>query len=767
MVNFGSFGNTARKKNSIKKNSIMVIMSCVIMFLFLSLISFSSQDNSFLHRSLPTSNYNNWFGLCGAYSASFLILLYGGVGSFLLIAFFIFCLACWYQKKPVMNNYDQYIAWVFFIVSGSTALYSMKFDFLLSGLSGGLIGKNCASILYHLFDPLLCTLFVATIFFSSFCIITRLFFITTGIALLQFLMSNRVIAQSGAQVYVIVKKTLALCISPLAWCFKKLGIFFDDSSLNKTAQKLVIEDLESEDDEANENDQEKFWQTYLVHEVQKLHSTDLKVHHEANKKEIAFTGSSVDQAVEPVENLKKKTRKLYQIPLVSWFRTDTENDQEIKDNHKLLATILEEKLERFGIKGRVTSIKVGPVITLFEYQPEIDSKISKIIALEDDLALALQALSIRIIAPIPGRSVVGFEVSNKQRRTVLLGQVLQSPEFKNSEGHLPLVLGQDSIGSTVIVDLATMPHLLVAGSTGSGKSVALNAMLVSLLCKHSPETLKLILIDPKRLEFASYADIPHLLVPIITDPRKAALVLKWVVKTMEKRYALMEEANVRNIFDYHTLLKQESDRPPMPFIVVMIDELSDLMMTAPKETEDLIARITQMARAAGIHMVVATQRPSIDVITGLIKVNFPSRISFRVTSKIDSRTILDCNGADKLLGKGDMLFLDSSSALKRAHGAYVSDKEIEKLVSHIRSQQQVVYIDPAQDFVSQVHDEEVDDQLYHEVLRFVQSIDEVSISLLQRKFRIGYNRSARIIDKLESQGIIMQEPGGKTRKVIR
>jgi DNA segregation ATPase FtsK/SpoIIIE, S-DNA-T family len=351
---------------------------------------------------------------------------------------------------------------------------------------------------------------------------------------------------------------------------------------------------------------------------------------------------------------------------------------------------------------------------------------------------------------------------------VHLNQVLHSIDFKNFVGHLPLVLGQDSIGSTVIVDLAVMPHLLVAGSTGSGKSVALNTMLVSLLCKHSPEILKLILIDPKRLEFASYADIPHLLVPIVTDPRKAALVLKWVVKTMEERYALMEECNVRNIFDYHSLAHNNAEMQSMPFIVIMIDELSDLMMTAPKETEDLIARITQMARAAGIHMVVATQRPSVDVITGLIKVNFPSRISFRVTSKIDSRTILDCNGADKLLGKGDMLFLDSSSRLKRAHAAFVSDKEIEKLVNHIRLQQSVEYIDISAQFATQTNDDgEVDDQLYYDVLRFIESVDEVSISLLQRKFRIGYNRSARIIDKLESQGIIMQEPGGKTRKVIR
>ena len=345
---------------------------------------------------------------------------------------------------------------------------------------------------------------------------------------------------------------------------------------------------------------------------------------------------------------------------------------------------------------------------------------------------------------------------------------MQSSEFQQSALHLPLVLGEDSIGATVIVDLAAMPHLLVAGSTGSGKSVALNALLVSLLCKHTPQELRLILIDPKRLEFAAYADIPHLLVPIVTDPRKVAPVLRWVVSTMEERYRHMESMNVRNIFDYHQVCKQQPGLIPMPFIVMIIDELADLMMTAGREIEDLIARITQMARAAGIHCIVATQRPSVDVITGLIKVNFPSRISFRVTSKVDSRTILDCVGADKLLGKGDMLYLDSTSRLQRVHGAYVSDAERAKLIQHIRSQQAAEYIDIAQDAVSSAGDFfEEDETLYQEVISFITTVDEVSISLLQRKFRIGYNRSARIIDRLQAEGIILQEPGGKTRKVIK
>jgi DNA segregation ATPase FtsK/SpoIIIE, S-DNA-T family len=322
-----------------------------------------------------------------------------------------------------------------------------------------------------------------------------------------------------------------------------------------------------------------------------------------------------------------------------------------------------------------------------------------------------------------------------------------------------------------------MPHLLIAGSTGSGKSVALNAILISLLCKLSPDELKLILIDPKRLEFASFTDIAHLLFPIVTSPHQAAPVLRWVVQEMEERYEKMAKFGARNIADYNArinrvhseLVEGDARNQQLPFIVVVIDELADLMITAGRDIEDLITRITQMARAAGIHMIVATQRPSVDVITGLIKANFPSRISFRVASRIDSRTILDTMGADRLLGRGDMLFLDAAtSQLRRVHGAYVSDNEIEQVADHIRAQRKVAYLDMHQMVGLQSIDvSSSDDVLYKDVQKFLDEIDEVSISLLQRKFRIGYNRSARIIDMLESQGLIMPQDGSKTRKVIR
>lgn len=435
------------------------------------------------------------------------------------------------------------------------------------------------------------------------------------------------------------------------------------------------------------------------------------------------------------------------------------------------AHLLQEKLERFGVGGTVVSIKRGPVVTLYEYQPDMDTKISKIIALEDDLALALQALSIRIIAPIPGRSVVGFEVANAQRQAVTMAAIVHSDTFTKTTAQLPCIIGVDTTGDPVVADLARMPHLLIAGSTGSGKSVALNTLLTSLLCSRTPDECRLILIDPKRIEFAVYADIPHLLFPIVTDARTASQVLKWVVKHMEERYTILAQYGVRSSKEFNQRVATGAiAHEQIPNLVVVIDELADLMITAGRDVEESIARIAQMARAAGIHLVVATQRPSVDVITGLIKVNFPSRMAFRVASRIDSRTILDTGGADKLLGKGDMLFLDGTSAhVQRLHGAYVSDEEIYAVVAQIKRSAKPQYKDLNAELSSLPTDAvaSVTDGLYHDVVTYLKEVDEISISLLQRKFRIGYNRSARLIDLLEQQGLIMPPDGVRPRKVVR
>ncbi|MBY0353428.1 DNA translocase FtsK [Candidatus Babeliales bacterium] len=471
-------------------------------------------------------------------------------------------------------------------------------------------------------------------------------------------------------------------------------------------------------------------------------------------------------------------QKRFALPELELFDTqaDTQLEQRMHDDALARGKKLEEKLQHFGVKGRVTNIKPGPVITLFEYQPEIDSKISKITALEDDLAMALSALSIRTIAPIPGKNAVGFEIANPTRENVYFSDVVRSADFENFQGELPLILGVDVVKTPVIVDLAKMPHLLVGGTTGSGKSVGLNAMLASLLCKCTPDQLRLILVDPKRLEFTPYADIPHLLFPIVTNPARATGVLKWVVQEMEERYERMAGIGVRNVLEYqravtHGMRDQEGHLlKPMPFIVVMIDELADLMIVAGKDVETHIVRIAQMARASGIHMIVATQRPSVDVVTGLIKVNFPSRVAFRVSSKVDSRTILDQGGAEKLLGRGDLLFMSSASTnLKRVHASYISDQEIQKLAAFLREQRKVHYLNLHE--VLEVENSDgrgdAEDELFPEIIDFLKTTNEISISMLQRRYRIGFNRSARIIEQLEMSGLIAPAQGSKPRKVIR
>ena len=433
------------------------------------------------------------------------------------------------------------------------------------------------------------------------------------------------------------------------------------------------------------------------------------------------------------------------------------------------ARTLEHKLASFGIVGHVTDVAAGPLISCFSYQPAVDTKLSRITTLEDDLSLALQATSLRVLAPIPGTAVVGFEVAHKQRQMVFLAPLLESQAFKDSTQLLPLVLGVDSVGKPVISDLTRMPHLLIAGATGSGKSVALHSIILSLLCRLSPDELKLVLIDPKRIELRAYNDIAHLACPIVTEPSAAVRTLQWLVETMEQRYAWLAQKGVRSITDYHVRYGRQG-RLDMPFMVVIIDELADLMMSTRDRIEPGLVRLAQMARAAGIHLIVATQRPSVDVITGLIKVNFVSRIALRVTGTVDSRIIIDVPGAEKLLGYGDMLVLSPGMLMPlRVHGAYVTDAEIEQVCMQIHAQRMVHYetttclIEPTRS--SSVDDQE--DMLYGEVVQFLAEIDEVSISLLQRRFKIGFNRSARMIERLEGEGKITQPLGGKTRKVVR
>ena len=455
------------------------------------------------------------------------------------------------------------------------------------------------------------------------------------------------------------------------------------------------------------------------------------------------------------ENKSSANKLIFKLPEINLLKTPSKNERtNSNQNENTDPEFLEKILLDFGVNGKIKKVSNGPVVTLNEFEPAAGVKVSKIINLSDDLARNTSSESARI-ATIPGSNTVGIELPNQSRENVYLSEILNTPNFKKKDIKLPVALGKNISGLPVIGDLASMPHLLIAGTTGSGKSVCINTIILSLLYRHSPEKCKFILIDPKMLELSTYEGIPHLLCPVITEAKKAASVLGWVVKEMESRYRLMTKEGVRNIDGYNTKHKL-----PMPYIVVVVDEMSDLMLVAGKEIENYIQKLSQMARAAGIHIIMATQRPSVDVITGTIKANFPTRISFQVTSKIDSRTILGEQGAEQLLGKGDMLYMSSANRIVRIHAPFVSDNEIKKINNFLSSQAEPDYVDEILNFVDEKEINESSKPrsgkaaLYQSALEIIKSEGKASTSFLQRKLQIGYNRAARIIDMMEDEGIV-------------
>lgn len=754
--------------------SLIVLFSALICYMFLV---YDAQCNSifFIINDAAKFSWANFL----ANGASILFFLCGSMAYLCVPLLWLFFYTKHYKQSP-----EVLISFVLIMLMGAALESCYKVHVVLyRGLPGGYLGNAVhASLLYYM-DPCLVPYLITALLLMAIIVFSQLSF-TQAVRWTMYALRyvrQFALVQKLVDTVLVVARSLYMMVR--GFIFFVIDLFFNNH-VYLSAASVVREENNTKKVSDTYNqwpiDNDKFFFEGIHVQVESEHKNVLSGHvlMEQRVTSIAPVTSvaapvtpspAINQGKKQVMQEKTVARTDYLLPAHSLFDEYVSSatfsiEQQKECDAK--AKLLEEKLERFGVSGSVIAIKTGPVVTLFEYQPHIDTKISKIIALEDDLALALEAVSIRIIAPIPGKNLVGFEVANKQRSSVFLSQLLKqnilSENFK-----LPCVLGVDTVGESVVVDLVAMPHILLAGATGSGKSIALNVFLASLLYHNKPSTLKLILIDPKQLEFAPYAGIPHLLFPVVTQPKQAAPVLQWVIQTMEKRYEQMAAIGVRSIAEYNKRSAEE-EHEHMPFIVVMIDELADLMITAGKEIEDKIARLAQMARAAGIHLVIATQRPSVDVITGVIKANFPSRIAFKVASKIDSRTILDGSGADKLLGKGDMLYLDSSATLRRIHGAYVSDAEINRITSYVRSLQKAEYIS----LTDKVGNEQSglldsDAQLYQDVVQFVQTIEELSISLLQRKFKIGYNRSARIIEMLEAEGIITPNQGGKTRKVIR
>jgi S-DNA-T family DNA segregation ATPase FtsK/SpoIIIE len=492
-------------------------------------------------------------------------------------------------------------------------------------------------------------------------------------------------------------------------------------------------------------------------------STSIPSVNEPVKMEEAEEEEAEDFQVTPVSTGE------YRLPGIGLLdKVDTAATEVSLEHYYDVSKQLENKLRDFGISGKVEGISPGPVVTTYEFAPAPGIKITRIVSLADDLAMGLKAESVRIVGSIPGKAALGIEIPNPQREIVYIRDIVASETFKNSASRLSLGLGKDVVGQPVVADLAKMPHLLIAGATGSGKSVGINSIICSILFKSTPDEVRFLLIDPKRIELSGYEDIPHLLHPVVVDPKMANRALQWAVREMERRYMLLDEMRVKSFASYNKVAEEK-----LPLIVIVVDELADLMMISSREVEESIARLAQMARAAGMHLILATQRPSVDVLTGLIKANFPTRISFKVFSKIDSRTILDMSGAEHLLGDGDLLFLPPGKArMQRIHGAYISEKETERVIEFLKEQGTARYDESVLVAVEEENGdsngigEDEYDERYDEAVALVCETGQASISMVQRRLRVGYNRAARMIEIMEKEGIVGPSDGSKPREVL-
>lgn len=739
-------------REKLKREINGILLVAVAIFLFLCLISYDPADPSlFTYTSQKVREIHNWMGIVGAYLSGFLFQGFG-FPSFLIpfalgLYAFSFILR-WEWKYPLV----KLGGWVILLLTASS-LFSMWIkplriytrDLLVGGLVGEILSRNVVRFF---------NLPGATILFIVILILG--FVLGTGISFIALL------------------RNLGGLVARLIDRVSTMKMVRREQS--ERAKKLVRRKLEKGGSRGDTAEYPREAPPVVV--VEKPAS-------QRKKEEI------VEQEMFEFAEQKKE----FQLPPISLLEAETEKRQKVdRDSLVMNSRILEKKLQDYGVEGRVVEVRPGPVITVYEFEPAPGVKVSRIVNLADDLALALSAVTIRIVAPIPGKSVVGIEVPNAARETVYLKEIIDSDPFRNSKSKLSFGIGKDISGGPFVFDLARMPHLLVAGSTGSGKSVSVNSMISSILFKAGPDEVRFIMIDPKMLELSDYEGIPHLLLPVVTNPKKAAIALKWLVEEMERRYTVLAEKAVRNIEHYHQRMdkelkekgkvykrkgdtlegdekKEEERMERLPYIVVVIDELADLMMISSKEVEESITRLAQMARAVGIHLILATQRPSVDVLTGLIKANFPARISFQVTSKVDSRTILDTIGAEHLLGAGDMLFLPPGSAkLIRIHGAFISSQEIKRVVEFLKKQgapryETSILSEVKKDRETPGGAEEYDEK-YDEALAFVAEIGQASISLIQRRFRIGYNRAARIIEKMEEEGVVGPSDGVKPREVF-
>jgi S-DNA-T family DNA segregation ATPase FtsK/SpoIIIE len=755
----------------------------------LALISYSPHDVSFNVAAPPADGplARNWIGPIGSYGADLLFQVFG-FAAFLLPTALIVLGWRWFRSQAMHSHVATIIGYVLLLLSLPSLLSLMPIPAVRGAIpAGGLLGSVASNML-------LAGLNIAGAFVVAFALFFTSLFMTTSFSFA----GTHAWAKSSKGPIGAVEKLGLLQKAQAKWqswrdareeqrmrrrleetriSGRKPVTQAGAAAIPASEPAKTIRMADESDIFEDEKEEEKSKDKSITHRAPILFASPEKPEKAASKK------LSDAKIAQPNTN--------YKLPSVSLLREGERSQKLDEEELKLRARAIEEKCQEFDVQGRVTQINPGPVVTTFEFKPEAGIKYSRIIGLTEDLCLALQAESI-LIERIPGKSTIGIEVPNINRQTIALREIVEAPEFINSPSKLTLAMGRDLHGRIRITDLAAMPHLLIAGSTGTGKSVFINSLMMSILYKASPDDVKMVLVDPKRLELNLYENIPHLIAPVVTDPKIASNVLRNATREMENRLKLLAQRGVRNIEQYNRTFKkeqslslfenvEESEHKPLPYLVIVIDELADLMMVDTNNVEESITRLAQMARAVGIHLILATQRPSVDVITGLIKANFPARISFRVASKVDSRTILDSNGSESLLGKGDMLYLPAGSArLHRIHGPLVSEDEITRVCDFWRDQAQAKYNEqlleaPKEDTAAGGNDsvgtgedaEEVDDDLYQDAVRVVCEMGRASTSTLQRRLRIGYGRAARLIDLMEKDGIVGGPDGTKPREVLK
>jgi DNA segregation ATPase FtsK/SpoIIIE, S-DNA-T family len=746
--------------------------------LTLSLLSYSPHDASFnVAAPAPGSGpARNWIGPVGAHVADSLFQFCGFAAFLFPIGMFLVAMK-WFRSQLLDAPVAKVIGFTMLLASLSSELVLVHVMPDVRGAlpPGGLLGTILAEGLRAAFNPVGANLVSIVTLLTALFLTTSFSFRAAGHWLKKPMASDGYVGQLMARVKDWREARESDRLRKRVEEIKIAGR--PPVQQQRVSTKELAQDEDEEEEEDEDAEEPKV-------EARRGGPAVIKFH----ENEPVTTPPSKKRASEPKISLGKTNYKLPSPSLLgSAERGEKMDESELKER----ARAIEQKCMEFDIGGRVTQINPGPVVTTFEFKPEAGIKYSRITGLGDDLCLALQAESI-LIERIPGKSTVGIEVPNVHRETIALRDVVESPEFSHSPSKLTLPFGKDLIGRIRAGDLTQMPHLLIAGSTGTGKSVFLNSLLMGMLFKSTPDELKLVLIDPKQLEMGLYADIPHLFTPVVTNPKVAANVMRNATREMERRLKLLAARGVRNIDQYNRTFEkgqslslfdgaEEDEHKPLPYMVIVIDELADLMMVDTNGVEESITRLAQMARAVGIHLILATQRPSVDVITGLIKANFPARISFRVASKVDSRTILDANGSESLLGKGDMLYLPAgSSRLHRIHGPYVNEREVEAVCDFWRDQAQAIYneemLKPPKDENAMGEGasggggeggEEVDDELYQDAVRVVCDMGRASTSTLQRRLRIGYGRAARLIDLMEKDGIVGPADGSKAREVLK